>query len=336
MSRVYFHSPSGEAELRGSERAWLAHVARGPAEAAWNFDATGLHCLDRPAELLALIPEVSDGQYGANYLHTSLRKAQAQEELNKEAFEGWKPGAPLRRQPDFEPTRMFIQALKTHLNVSDSPVLIDGFTLHTRDIELNTALAAGSDPVRLAAKVHGWCESHAFVEGKDRAWLAGIIDEGLRTGIYRRGIWYVDRPCNGPAADQPDRKWSSQGWEEVQAFLCERDDEPVVMSYSVCDQFPNADVASWMPPWPEGVEERWDALTEEQQAERSARRDAWYDLDGEEQWRRGIEGLRAERPWARLAPGTLASVTFGPGVTIYDLFAPDRDERVRAAFAEDN
>lgn len=136
-------------------------------------------------------------------------------------------------------------------------------------------------------------------------------------------------------AEQPDRKWSSQGWEEVQAFLREHDDEPVVMSYSVCEQFPNAHVGGWMPAWPEGVEERWDALTEEQQAERSEREEAWYELDGDEQWRISMEALRVEKPWLQLAPDTLATVTFGPGVTIYDLFAPDRDERIRAAVADE-
>lgn len=45
--------------------------------------------------------------------------------------------------------------------------------------------------------------------------------------------------------------------------------------------------------------------------------------------------LRERRPWARLAPDTLTEVTFGPPVTIYDLFAPDRDERVRTAFAQE-
>jgi len=334
MSRIYFHSPSGEAELRGSERAWLNHVATKLAASVWDFDAIGLHCLDRPAELLALIPEVPDGEYGANYLHTGLRRAQAQEEVNKAAYAGWAPGQPLRHQPDYEPTRMFIQSLKTHLGVQGSPLVVAGARLHTADIELNTALAVGSDPVRLAAKIHGWCESHAFVEGKDRAWFASVIDEGLKAGIYRRGIWYVDRVCDGPVAEQSDRKWSSQGWEEVQAFLRERDDEPVVMSYSVCEQFPNAHVGGWMPAWPEGIPERWDALTGQQQAERSARKEAWYELDGGEQWHISMEALRAEKPWLRLAPDTLATVTFGPGVTIYDLFAPDRDERIRAAVAD--
>lgn len=47
-------------------------------------------------------------------------------------------------------------------------------------------------------------------------------------------------------------------------------------------------------------------------------------MDSEAQWRRALDGLRARRPWCRLAPGTLASVAFGPAVTVYDLLSSDR------------
>lgn len=67
MSRVYFHSPAGTAELRGSEREWLNHLASGPAEAAWGLG--GPSGFERAVEILAMVPEVPDGGYGA-YLHT--------------------------------------------------------------------------------------------------------------------------------------------------------------------------------------------------------------------------------------------------------------------------
>lgn len=47
-----------------------------------------------------------------------------------------------------------------------------------------------------------------------------------------------------------------------------------------------------------------------------------------------MEALRVNRSWARLAPHTLTEVTFAEPITVYDLFAPDRDDRVRAAFAD--
>ena len=318
MSRVYFHSPSGEAKLAGSERAWLCHLAKGLAAAAWDLDGAA-GSLERAVEIVSMVPEVEDGQHGANYLHTYMREAVAQEKRNDAAIKAHH----LRAVTNYEPLERFVQALRTKLKVEGVPLRVAGLELHSRDVELNTALAAGSDPVRLAAKVHGWCETHCWVEGPDRAWMAGLIDRGLKAGLYRAGLWYEPAPG-------AEKKWSSQGWEEVTALLRARDDEPVVLSYSVCDQFPNPDVG-WMPPWPEGVPRRWDALTEEQLQQRRQRDEEWADLDDAERWRIAMDGLRAERPWARLAPDTLADVTFGPPVTVYDLLAPDRDTRVRAA-----
>jgi hypothetical protein len=139
--------------------------------------------------------------------------------------------------------------------------------------------------------------------------MAGIIEQGVRVRIFRPGA----------------------GWEDVHGFLRAHDDEPVVLSHSTEDSFPNADIAAgWMPPWPEGVELDWRALTEEQQEQRQARREEWYELPDDEQWRLGMAGLQARRPWARLAPDTLAAGTFGPAVTVYTLLAPDRDDLVRA------
>lgn len=64
--------------------------------------------------------------------------------------------------------------------------------------------------------------------------------------------------------------------------------------------------------------------------------DGWYDLPVAEQWQQAMGGLRADRPWAQLAPDNLATITFGPGVTVYDVLAPDRDDRVRVAFDQDD
>jgi hypothetical protein len=323
MSRVYWHTRERTAELRGSERAWLAWVANGPAGAAWDLDTT--RGLERAAQILAMVPEVPDGEYGANYLHRYLREAQVQHDRNLAAYVGWKPGQPLNNPTSYEQERRLVSSLQTSLRVRGLKLRVAGAELDTANVDLNTALVAGSDPIRLAAKIHGWCEVHCWIEGPDRKWIAEIIDEGLTSGIYRRGLWYADQP------DGPKDKWSSQGWEEVLDLLRERDDGPVVLSYSVCDQFPNADISTWMPPWPESVPEKWDALTPEQQTEREERYEAWYDLPEDEQWDRAMAGLRERRPWARIASDTLAEVTFGPSVNVYDLFAPDRDERIRQA-----
>ncbi|MEU0078444.1 hypothetical protein ABZY58_11155 [Micromonospora tulbaghiae] len=318
MSRVYFHSPSGDAELRGSERAWLNHVARGPAVAAWDLDRDDV--VDRIARVLDMVPEVPEGEFGANYLHRYLREAQQQEQANRAVYAKWRPGQPLAFATSHEPQRQLVRALLTRLNVDGVELHVAGVKLHSTNVELNTALVAGSDPIRLAAKIHGWCESHAWLEGADRAWLAGIIDQGLKAGIYRRGI---------RRADEPDGRLDSQGWEQVQELLRARDDEPVVLSYSVGDQFPNptTDLAS-----PHRQVERWEDYTEAEQQAVSDWQERWdEDEDCAAKWDKGMAWLRERRPWARLAPDTLAEVAFHLPVTVYDLFAPDRDERVRAA-----
>ncbi len=343
MSRIYFHSPSGEAELRGSERAHLSFIARGPAVAAWGL---GRHTdLDWMADVIGLIPEVPDGPHGANYLHTYLRAAQVEDARNHELYKVWKPGQPGPYGTSYDASHRLKTSLELRLTSSSSETVfvVAGRRLNAADVALNTALVAGSDSVKLAAKIDGWCETHAWVDGPDRAWLAGLMEDGLAAGIYRRGIWYADQP------DTPRDKWSSQGWEDVQAHLRSRDDEPCVMSYSVCDQFPNRHTAGWEPPpMPDGWVPSW-ADTDEGLAEwerdyptaedkaaryRDDAADGWYDLPDDERWRLAMAGLRADKPWAQLTPDTL-DTTFGPAVTVYDLLATDRDERVSAAFADE-
>ena len=248
MSRVYFHTKHTDAELHGSERAWLGHIARSIGDTAWGLDPDH-PSLERAEQILALIPEVPEGEYGANYLHRHLREAQAQNAANLAAFEGWRPGHAPRGRTDYEPERNLMRSLRTALSgIGSRDMLVAGVSLDPSSVSLNTALALGSDPVRLAAKIHGWCEVHAWFDGPDRAWAADIIDQGLAAGIYRRG--------------HPADAGYSQGWEQVQALLRERDDEPVVMSYSVCDQFPNQ---RWYPGWPGREVEKWDDYTEAEQ-----------------------------------------------------------------------
>lgn len=259
-----------------------------------------------------MVPEVPEGEYGANYLHREMRAAQEQDRHNRAAIRDRSYG-----QTDWEPLRRLVMSLRTAMNVNGLTIMWHGVELRSKDIDLNTALVAGSDQVALAAKIHGWCESHAWVEGPDRGWLADLIECGLDTGLYRRGMGW-----EGPGGYD-----TGPG---VLPLLRARDDEPVVMSYSVTDQFPNAEVGDWMPPWPDGVPRKWDALTEEQQDEREQREESWCEIPGERQWEISLAGLRTERPWARLSADTLRTVTFAEPVTVYDLIAHDRDNRLRA------
>lgn len=193
MSRVYFHSPSGTAELRGSERAHLGFVAQGPARAAWGLDR---HTdLSHWVEICSLIPEPDPGEYGSNFLHEHLRQAVAENESNRNLYKDWRPGAP-HPYTCYDAQQRFKSSLELKLNsgVSDVVFEVAGHRFNSGNIALNTALVAGSRPIVLAAKIHGWCEVHAWVDGPDRAWLADIVGEGLTAGIYRRGIWYSDTP----------------------------------------------------------------------------------------------------------------------------------------------
>jgi hypothetical protein len=319
MSRVYFHSPSRIAELRGYEFYWLQHLAGGPAKAAWDLDGDAL---DRACALLELVPEVPDNGSGSNFLHVFWREAVEQDRRNKEIYSARAPGALLGHSgANHAPIRRFIESLKTSLAVYGLDLDLFGVRLRTINLDLNTALVAGSDPVALAAKIHGWCDKHPWVEGPDRAWLADVIEQGLKSGLYRRGAGWdqpVDEHDEGPG---------------VIPMLRARDDEPVVLSHSTYNSFPNSSLGDWMPPWPEGVERRWEALTGDQQDQRTQREEEWYELPDERRWEIAMAGLRAERPWARLSADTLRTETFHLPVTVYDVTASDRDERLRAVLS---
>jgi hypothetical protein len=180
----------------------------------------------------------------------------------------------------------------------ESLIVKDGKSINVWELALNTALAVGNDPVKLFARIHAQCEIHGFIEGPNRKWLAEIMEAGRKSGLYRH----------------------DQGWEAVIKGLKTRDTEPMVMSYSVCNGFPNSEVSDWMPPWPEGVEHTWRALTSEQQKEREIRSDEWYELSREEQWSRSLAALRNHHGMLELKPDDWDEYRFGHNLTVWDLF----------------
>jgi hypothetical protein len=134
------------------------------------------------------------------------------------------------------------------------------------DLVLNTAMVVGSAPVALAACLHGRCEQHAYVEPQDVRWLAAIIAEGLRDGVFR----------------------DEAGWIEV-VDLLRADPGPVVTSYSTCDEFPNPTAARWIPhvrTEPAGSDD-WEA---------------WYAQPFSERWRLAMAGLRSRVGSPRMDP----------------------------------
>lgn len=145
---------------------------------------------------------------------------------------------------------------------------------------LNTALAVGSDPLKLYARLHGQCEVHAFVEGENRKWLADIIQRGLDIGLYRT----VPRGYDG--------------WEAVVTMLRKRDDEPVVTSYSVCESFPNHTIVqnAGLINLPFYTDEDGKVYEDEYDI------DPWEDLTDEERWNLGMNAIRLNEGWLELTP----------------------------------
>lgn len=178
-------------------------------------------------------------------------------------------------------------ALRTSMTHGDGDlVLYQGKPVESFSLQLNTLIAIGSEPLKLAAWIHGQCELHGYVEGPSRAWLAGVIEKGRETGLYRASV----------------------GWEDVTKLLRAAADAPVVMSYSVCDSFPNSHVARWEAPTDEDGESDYDA---------------WYEIPEGERWDLAMAGLRADSSITPLFPQGL-SRRFGHGLTFIDIFSQDR------------
>lgn len=230
MSRIYFHSIYGDAEVSGRERAHFGGICSDLLASAIGpiFDHEG-----NPSWTRKLVPP-------GHYLHSE-----------KDRYE-----------------RSFGTMLRVgHGDIFDTGA--DPFTL-----SLNTALAVGGDPLRLAARIHGQCEIHCWVDGENRDWLAGIIEQGRLSNLFRK----------------------DSGWEQVIALLREENAGPVVLSYSVCDQFPNQHVAEMG--------------------------DDFYELTDDRKWEIALAKLKARNEGLELTPKNWEwpDFYFSPKITGFDLF----------------
>ena len=206
-----------------------------------------------------------------------------------QAFGGEEAGIELLRPylPDFwrcvpaEEVRYFINGSRTF---GGGVIDIEGYSLNIGDIALNTAMDTGSDALRLLARLHAQCELHCWVDGQNRAWLADIVVAGREEGVLREGM----------------------GWEELAAFLCAQDDEPVVCSYSVSDSFPNYELL------PESHhlkkrEARGDDIDDIY--------DAWDRMRWPTQWKLCMGELRKRPGRIELKPDDWRTYHFGDGIT---------------------
>lgn len=123
---------------------------------------------------------------------------------------------------------------------SDTKLRFNGKEHETFETVLNTILAMNSDVMSFMAKVWGNCESHGWFPAEDHTFFADIINEGL--------INHILRP--------------NKGWDKVLEMFNAGLEDPIVMSYSVTDGFPNAELAGHDY---EGDEAWWESTTEEEQ-----------------------------------------------------------------------
>ena len=171
----------------------------------------------------------------------------------------------------------FKSMFRTWFRVSDDGLMLNSEKHSCFGIMLNTALVFGSDPIKLYARIHGQCEQHTFVEGENREWLAAIIQAGLDSCIYRK----------------------DRGWEDVIELLAADSDNPIVLSYSICESFPNRFVAEY---------------------EDDVDGDTWYEMNKSDQWAIGIEALRTHR-WLELKPSTFGDYGFDECVNSFAILA---------------
>jgi hypothetical protein len=303
MSRLYFHSEHGDAELSGAEFYHLQQLCKRLAFGL--LDLRGLQIADRVRSMLV-------------------------------------PGCHARAEPPAREFQYWCGTVETSMAIaSDETKLLEwnGQHVGVLSLILNTALTVGSGPVQLAARIAGQGEIHGYVEGRPyRSAFADLIDEGLESGVYRR-LLRGERYPGIPGDPSP------LGWEDVTRLLRSRDDGPVVMSYSAEDSFPNRKAAGWKPPqgtdlrpeWARAAPAEWDALAD---AERSEYEDEtaselWGNLPHGEQWRLGMEGMRAAPGNLEINPLRLAGDRFGHGLSVLDLTAEDWRERLDAAFADE-
>lgn len=242
MSRVYFHTKTEEAELRGSERAYAGSVC---------------------GKLFVQSVELNDTWMD----ETSPLKSILVPDHYTRDYEG----------------KQFNKTLQTACGTSMGDLfIVEGVRINSFSLMLNTALIMGSDEVKLLARIHGQSEIHAFIEGTNRAWIAGLIQNGRKSGLFRDG----------------------QGWESVAELLLKDDSEPVVMSYSVCESFPNSSVTTWVPPYDEESGEDI--------------HDAWYDLTDAERWQMSLDAIRKQKG-LELKPDDWNSFYFTHGINGFQL-----------------
>lgn len=198
---------------------------------------------------------------------------------NLRYVESWfKPLLPAGHYLQSMTEERFAAALSTWLHVGHDPLKLPSGTVDPWILSLNTGLALGGDALKLFARIHGQCEVHCWVEGaKDKAFVADTIETGLVSGIMR----------------------DNEGWDGVLKLMRKEGDFPVVCSYSVCEQFPNANTL------PSGATEEG--------------RDRFDELPEAERWALAFRGLKDSGGGLRITKKGWGEFRFTPDVNAFNL-----------------
>ncbi|MFJ2217888.1 hypothetical protein ACIQVO_36265 [Streptomyces sp. NPDC101062] len=218
MSYTRFQDAHSAAHLAGSERPWLHSLL--------HEHAAGV-LLDHPdpTQVAAVLYELLPARHDLRHVPLSS---------------------------GYEARRWLHVYVRCLIGILDDPVVeYRGHGIGAFTLMLNAAMESGGDALRLAARLHGQCEMHCWVDGPNREWAAGVITAALTGGLYR-----------------PDC-----GWEKVRDLLRERADLPVVVSSS--DSFPTF----------------WSSRSDDDADDPDEAKQRWEALQADEQWQRGMAVL---------------------------------------------
>jgi hypothetical protein len=168
---------------------------------------------------------------------------------------------------------------------------IDGKPIDLFVAKLNTALSYGSDAMKLAARLHGQSELHCWVAGKNRVWLADII-ENAPTTIFR-----------------VDVATGESYWKPIIESLRETDEGDAVFSYSVGSSFP---LVEYDKKFLDSLSEMDD---EDEEIEREAIYYSWAEKPYTERWDDTIDEFKEQTKtqMLELTPDNWDSYYFGRG-----------------------
>jgi hypothetical protein len=196
------------------------------------------------------------------------------------------------------------------LNWTDRAPLIQyqGHTVDTWDLVLNTALAVGSGPMRLAARLAGQMGSHVWIDGPDRAFVADLITEGLVQDVFRLEIQVTDPSPVVPGKSVTKRH--KAGWADVIELLREDNQGPVATYVSTMDDFPDS--------YTLGINDA----------------DVWEDMENDQVWDLAELWLRNRHSGWQIKADGFDSYRFGHLLTVFDLKATDWEARLDRAITD--